>query len=70
MVDQTLAGKVACVTGAGTGIGVGVAIAMAEAGADVAVSYFGSADGARQTAEQIRAVGRRVLLRRADIAVG
>jgi NAD(P)-dependent dehydrogenase (short-subunit alcohol dehydrogenase family) len=65
-----LAGKVACVTGAGTGIGVGVAIALAEAGADVAVSYFGSEEGARKTAEQIEAMGRRVLLHKADVALG
>ena len=65
-----LAGKVACVTGAGTGIGVGLAVALAEAGADVAVSYFGSEAGARQTAERIEGLGRRVLLRKADVAVG
>jgi glucose 1-dehydrogenase/3-oxoacyl-[acyl-carrier protein] reductase len=69
MAEQTLAGKVACVTGAGTGIGVGIAVAMAEAGADVAVSYFGSAEGAQQTADKVRATGRRVLLRRADVGV-
>ncbi len=67
MAEQKLAGKVACVTGAGTGIGVGIALALAEAGADVAVSYHGSEEGARQTAEKIRGLGRRVLLRRADI---
>lgn len=68
MAEQKLAGKVACVTGAGTGIGVGIALALAEAGADVAVSYHGSEEGARQTAEKIRGLGRRALLRRADIA--
>ncbi len=67
MAEQKLAGKVACVTGAGTGIGVGIALALAEAGADVAVSYHGSEEGARQTVEKIRGLGRRALLRRADI---
>ncbi|HEV2123819.1 MAG TPA: SDR family NAD(P)-dependent oxidoreductase, partial [Chloroflexota bacterium] len=66
----TLSGKVACITGAGTGIGVGIALAMADAGADVAVSYFGSEEGARKTAEQIEAKGRRALLRQADVAIG
>lgn len=69
-VSGTLSGKVACITGAGTGIGVGIALAMADAGADVAVSYFGSEEGARKTAEQIEAKGRRALLRKADVAIG
>ena len=63
-----LAGKVACVTG--TGIGVGLAVALAQAGADVAVSYFGSEEGARNTVEQVEAAGRRALLYKADVAVG
>lgn len=65
-----LAGKVACVTGAGTGIGVGIALGLAEAGADVAVSYFGSEEGARETVQQIEALGRRALLHRADVSQG
>ena len=68
MAEQKLAGKVACVTGAGTGIGVGIAIALAEAGADVCVGYFGSAEGARETAVKIEALGRRALLQQADVA--
>lgn len=68
MAEQKLAGKVACVTGAGTGIGVGIALALAEAGADVAISYHSSAAGARETADKITAMGRRVLLRQADIS--
>ncbi len=68
MAEQKLAGKVACVTGAGTGIGVGIALALAEAGADVAVSYFGSESGAQETARQIEGMGRRVLLRNADVS--
>ena len=66
---MTLAGKVACVTGAGTGIGVGLAVGLAEAGADVAVSYFGSEAGARETVGRIEALGRRALLYKADVAV-
>ncbi len=63
-----LTGKVACVTGAGTGIGVGIAVALAGAGADVAVSYYGSESGAQETVQQIEALGRRVLLRKADVS--
>ena len=40
---------------------------MAEAGADVCVSYHGSAAGARETAAKIESMGRRVLLRQADV---
>src|SRR5262245_25597947 len=68
MAEQSLAGKVACVTGAGTGIGVGIAVALAAAGADVAVSYYGSEAGARETVEKMAALGRRTLLRRADVS--
>lgn len=67
MSEPKLAGKVACVTGAGTGIGVGIAVSLAEAGADVTVSYAGSEAGARETAARIEALGRRVLLQKADI---
>ena len=70
MPELTLAGKVACVTGAGTGIGVGIALALAAAGADVAVSYQGSEAGAQDTAGRIRDMGRRALLHRADVAEG
>ena len=68
LAEQRLAGRVACVTGAGTGIGVGIALALAEAGADVAVSFHGSEVGARETAAQIERLGRRVLLRQADVS--
>ncbi len=59
--------KVAFVTGAGRGIGKGIAIQLAKAGYDVAVHYATSADGARETAEQCRALGARAELFQADI---
>lgn len=68
MAGEQLSGKVACVTGAGTGIGVGIALALAAAGADVAVGYFGSERGAQDTALKIKEMGRRVLLRKADVS--
>ena len=52
-----LNGKVAIVTGAGRGLGQGAAIGFAEAGADVAVVDIIPTD---ETAQKIRAVGRRV----------
>lgn len=51
--------KLVLVTGAGTGIGQGVAVALADMGADVAVHYHGSAEGALEAVERIRSVGRR-----------
>ena len=60
-----LAGRVAVVTGANTGIGQGLAVALAEAGADVALVGRSSAD---ETAEMVRAAGRRAALIRADLS--
>lgn len=60
-----LSGKTAIVTGANTGIGQGIAIALAGAGADVALVGRSSAD---ETAEKVRALGRKAVLIRADLS--
>lgn len=59
-------GKVAVVTGASMGIGRASAVALAHAGADVAFTYGRHAESAEETAELVRAAGRRVLARAAD----
>lgn len=59
-----LDGQVALVTGSTRGLGQGAAIALAEAGADVAL--LDRAD-ASETADRIRALGRRVHLVRRDL---
>lgn len=64
-----LAGKVALVTGAGRGIGQAVARAFAGEGADVAVHYRNSRDGAERTAADVRAIGRRAETLQADVGV-
>jgi NAD(P)-dependent dehydrogenase (short-subunit alcohol dehydrogenase family) len=56
-----LHGEVAMVTGAGSGIGQAIAIGMAEAGADVACFGHLSNGGLDQTADKIRALGRKAL---------
>jgi 3-oxoacyl-[acyl-carrier protein] reductase/pteridine reductase len=59
-------GKVAAVTGGGRGLGRAVAIALASAGADVALSFRESGEGAGETAEAVRRLGRRVFVGPAD----
>ena len=58
-----LDGKVALVTGSSRGLGQGAAIALAEAGADIALL---DRTDATETAERIRALGRRVHPMRCD----
>ncbi|MCK4602993.1 MAG: SDR family oxidoreductase [Phycisphaerae bacterium] len=63
-----LNGKTALVTGAGRRLGRAAALALARAGADVAVHYGRSAEQAAAVAEEIRAIGRRAEVFRADLA--
>jgi 3-oxoacyl-[acyl-carrier protein] reductase len=62
-----LSGARALVTGAGHGIGRGIAIGLAQAGADVAVHYGSSAEGAASTSEAITALGRRSVVVSGDV---
>lgn len=57
----------ALVTGAAKRLGRAMALALAEDGHDVAVHYAGSEAEAEQTAEEIRALGRRAVTLRADL---
>ena len=66
MFAGTLVGRVALVTGGDSGIGSACAKALAAAGADVAVTYLHDEDGARETADAVRATGRRALAIRSD----
>ncbi|MFP6656131.1 MAG: SDR family oxidoreductase [Myxococcota bacterium] len=61
-----LDGKVAIVTGSGRGIGAGTALAFAEAGADVVLSAR-TISQLEETAEKIRALGRRALVVPCDV---
>lgn len=63
----SLEGKLVLVTGAGTGIGQGVALEVARQGADVALQYATSAQGASETASQIQDMGRRAIALRGDL---
>ncbi len=58
----------ALVTGGSRGIGRSTALLLAARGADVAISYVENRDAAEATAQEIRALGRRVLVLQADAA--
>jgi 2-deoxy-D-gluconate 3-dehydrogenase len=61
----SLAGRVAIVTGANTGIGQAIAVSLAEAGADIAAVGRTPAD---ETAERVKALGRRMRFIAADLS--
>lgn len=63
----SLVGRVAVLTGAAGGIGREAAVTFAKAGADVVIADVGL-DGLEGTAELVRAVGGKVLVRRTDVS--
>jgi glucose 1-dehydrogenase len=63
-----LSGKVALITGSSRGIGRGCALEMARAGADIAINYRSHGDEAEDVALQVRALGRRAGVYRADVS--
>ncbi|MFN3153271.1 SDR family oxidoreductase [Bremerella sp.] len=66
MIDLT--GKMALVTGSSRGMGRACALRLAEAGADVIVNYVTSRSAAMETAKEIRALGRRSFVVKADVS--
>ncbi|MEV7675426.1 SDR family oxidoreductase [Streptomyces sp. NPDC007872] len=59
--------RTAIVTGSDSGIGRAVAVRLAEAGLDVGVTWHTDEAGARATAEEVRAHGRRAAVARLDL---
>jgi 3-oxoacyl-[acyl-carrier protein] reductase len=58
---QRLEGRAALITGASRGIGAAVARRFAQQGAAVAITYFNTPDGARQTLDECRSLGARAV---------
>ncbi len=59
--------RMAVITGSDSGIGKATAVVMAEAGYDVGVTWHEDEEGAKGTAEEISALGRRAEVRRLDL---
>ncbi len=60
--------RVALVTGSGRGIGKAIALRLARAGADVVVNFHRNQAPAEETAAQVRQMGRRALVVKANVS--
>jgi len=59
--------KISLITGSSAGIGAGLARGFAAEGADIIVNYFHDHDGAEETAEAVRKMGRQAMIMQADV---
>ncbi len=64
---MSLDGKVALITGSGQGIGRAIALRLAGEGADIVVNFFRHRSTADETADMIRALGRKALVVKAHV---
>jgi enoyl-[acyl-carrier protein] reductase III len=63
----SLGGKVALVTGGGRGIGRAIALKLASQGADIIIDFFRHRESAEQTAKDIKALGVKAEVIRANV---
>jgi enoyl-[acyl-carrier protein] reductase III len=66
-VSMLLEGKIALVTGSGRGIGRAIALRLAQEGADIIVNFFRNREPAEKTLNEIKALGRRALVVKANV---
>jgi enoyl-[acyl-carrier protein] reductase III len=67
MDDFTFKNKTVMITGSGRGIGRAIALYFARNGADVVVNFFRNRSPAEETAAEIKKLGRRALVVKADV---
>jgi len=67
-MSETLAGKIALVTGGSRGIGRAVALKLANRGCDVAIVYHNSHEEAEAVCDTIRGMGRQAQAIQADVS--
>lgn len=67
-INIDLSGKKALVTGGSRGIGRAIALRLAEAGCDIAINYLRSKAPAAETAAAVRALGRKALTLKCNVA--
>ncbi len=68
MTDTPFSNKIALVTGSGRGIGKAIALQLARSGADVVVNFHRNEAPAQEVASQIRAMGRKAVVVRANLS--
>ena len=68
ILDQSLKGKVALVTGGSRGIGRAIAVALGQRGAKVVINFASNEAAAKETATAVEAVGGTAVLSGFDVA--
>ena len=66
-MTQQFKNQVALVTGSGRGIGRAIALRLAAGGADIVINFVRNKDSAENTANEIRSLGRRALVVKANV---
>src|SRR5580765_7739235 len=67
-MSESLAGKIAFVTGGSRGIGKSIALKLAQAGCDVAIAYHNSHEEAEAVCDSIRKLGRKGFAVQANVS--
>ncbi|QQQ62489.1 SDR family oxidoreductase [Paenarthrobacter ureafaciens] len=66
MAQQAFNPTTAIVTGSDSGIGRATAVALAKAGMDVGITWHSDEQGAQETAEEVRGLGRKAVVQQLD----